>query len=401
VGRVQALRIRNFHAQNALIAGRRAMPRRKQPEIPLWLTAAALAGVAGLAFILQRQPRRVSARAEPDHPFGEPTAKDEPLHVQARRARQPGRGRQARSPLEIPWTGWKDILWRTYEQFGSDRLLAVAAGVVFYGLLAIFPAITALVSSYGLFADAAMIGRHLTFAAALMPEGAFGVVQEQISRIASQGGGGLSAGFILGLLLAVWSANAGMKAIMDALNVIYDEEEKRGFLRLNLMSLALTVGALSVLLVAIVSVVVFPLMLNWIGLGSAAEWTVAVLRWPALLIAVMLGLAVLYRFGPSRREARWQWLNVGAVLATLLWLAGSLLFSWYLSNFADYNATYGSLGAGIGLMMWLWLSVIAILLGAELNSEIEHQTARDSTIGRDKPLGRRDAVMADTVGKAQ
>jgi membrane protein len=377
------------------------MPRRKQPQIPLWLTAAALAGMAGLALLLERQPRRVPARARTDRPFGEPTAKDEPLQVQARRARQAGRGREARSPLEIPWTGWKDIFWRTYAEFGNDRLLAVAAGVVFYGLLAIFPAVTVLVSSYGLFADAATIGRHLAFAAALMPEGAFDVVQEQVSRIAAQGGGGLSAGFIFGLLLAIWSANAGMKAIMDALNVIYDEEEKRSFFRLNLMSLALTVGALSVLLVAIASFVVFPLMLNWIGLGSAAEWTIAVLRWPALLILVMLGLAVLYRFGPSRREARWQWLSVGAVLATLLWLAGSLLFSWYLSNFADYNATYGSLGAGIGLMMWLWLSVIAILLGAELNSEIEHQTAQDSTIGRDKPLGRRRAVMADTIGKAQ
>lgn len=377
------------------------MSRKKQPKIPFWLTAAALAGVAGLAFLLPRQPRQAIARNPAERPFGESTARDEPRAVQTRRARQTGRGRRAGSPLEIPWAGWKDILWRTREQIGSDRLLAVAAGVVFYGLLAVFPAITALVSSYGLFADAATIGRHLAFAAALMPEGAFGVVQEQIDRIASQGGGGLSAGFIFGLLLAVWSANAGMKAIMDALNVIYEEDEKRGFIRLNLISLALTVGALTVLLVAIASVVVFPLMLNWIGLGSAAGWTVAVLRWPALLIAVMLGLAVLYRFGPSRREARWQWLSVGAVLATLLWLAGSLLFSWYLSNFADYNATYGSLGAGIGLMMWLWLSMIAVLLGAELNSEIEHQVARDTTVGRDKPLGRRQAVMADTVGKAR
>jgi membrane protein len=192
-----------------------------------------------------------------------------------------------------------------------------------------------------------------------------------------------------------------MKAIMDALNVIYDEEEKRSFIKLNLMSLALTLGALASLLIAIGSVIVFPLMLNWLGLGGAVEWTIAVLRWPALLFVVMFGLAILYRFGPSRREARWQWLSIGAVLATLLWLTGSLLFSWYLSNFADYNATYGSLGAGIGLMMWLWLSTISILLGAELNSEIEHQTARDSTVGGDKPLGRRGAAMADTVGKAQ
>lgn len=377
------------------------MPRKKASKIPLWLSAAALAGVTGLALLLERQPRQSPRDERGAGAFGGASSRDEPRHVQARRARQPGRGRSARSPWDIPRRGWKDIFWRTYEEFGNDRLLAVAAGVVFYGLLAIFPAVTALVSSYGLFADAATVGRHLTFAAALMPEGAFGIVEEQINRIASQGGGGLSLGFIFGLGLAIWSANAGMKAIMDALNVIYDEEEKRGFIKLNLISLALTLGALMSLLIAIASVIVFPLMLNWIGLGGAAEWTIAVLRWPALLILVMLGLAILYRFGPSRREARWQWLSVGAALAALLWLAGSLLFSWYLSNFADYNATYGSLGAGIGLMMWLWLSAISILLGAELNSEIEHQTARDSTVGGDKPLGRRGAAMADTVGKAQ
>lgn len=357
--------------------------------------------MTGLALALERRPRQIHADAAGDRPFGEASAKDEPSHLQTRRARQQGRGRSARSPLEIPWRGWKDIFWRTYEEFGNDRLLAVAAGVVFYGLLAIFPAVTALVSFYGLFADAATVGGHLAFAAALMPAGAFGIVEEQINRVAAQGGGGLSAGFVFGLLLALWSANAGMKAMIDALNVIYDEEERRGFLKLNLISLGLTIGALCILLLAIAAVVIFPLALNWAGFGSSAAWAIAVLRWPALLIVVMVMLAILYRFGPSRREARWQWLSVGAMIATLLWLAGSALFSWYLSNFADYNATYGSLGAGIGLMMWLWLTAIAILFGAELNSEIEHQSARDTTVGRNKPLGRRRAVMADTVGKAQ
>jgi membrane protein len=377
------------------------MSRKKPSRIPPWLSVAVLAGVTGLALALERRPRQIHADEAGDRPFGETSAKDEPSHLQTRRARQQGRGRSARSPLEIPWRGWKDIFWRTYEEFGNDRLLAVAAGVVFYGLLAIFPAVTALVSSYGLFADAATVGGHLAFAAALMPAGAFGIVEEQINRVAAQGGGGLSAGFVFGLLLALWSANAGMKAMIDALNVIYDEEERRSFLKLNLISLGLTVGVLCILLLAIAAVVIFPLALNWAGLGSSAAWAIAVLRWPALLIVVMVMLAILYRFGPSRREARWQWLSVGAMIATLLWLAGSALFSWYLSNFADYNATYGSLGAGIGLMMWLWLTAIAILFGAELNSEIEHQSARDTTVGRNKPLGRRRAVMADTVGKAQ
>jgi membrane protein len=192
-----------------------------------------------------------------------------------------------------------------------------------------------------------------------------------------------------------------MKAMIDVLNVVYGEEEKRGFVQLNLISLALTLGALGVLLAAIGTVVVFPLVLNWIWLGSTTEWRIALLRWPAMLIVLLLALAVLYRIGPSRRAPRWQWLSVGAVAAALLWILGSALFSLYLSNFANHDATYGSLGAVIGLMMWLWLSSISVLVGAELNSEIEHQTARDSTIGRDKPLGARGATMAETIGEAQ
>ena len=192
-----------------------------------------------------------------------------------------------------------------------------------------------------------------------------------------------------------------MKAMIDALNVIYGENEKRSFIALNLLSLAMTIGGLVFLLLAIGTVIVLPLVFAWLGIEGFGNWAIAMLRWPAIMILVALALAVLYRYGPSRREAQWRWLSVGAVAATLLWVAGSALFSLYLSNFADYNATYGSLGAGIGLMMWLWLTSIAYLVGAELNAEIEHQTARDSTIGGGKPLGRRGAVMADTVGAAQ
>ena len=272
---------------------------------------------------------------------------------------------------------------------------------MFYGLLALFPAVTALVSSYGLFADAASIGGHLAVAVAFLPAGASSIVQEQVDRIVQASGGELGLGFVFGLLLAVWSANAGMKAMIDALNVIYDEDEKRSFIALNLLSLTLTIAVLAVMLAAIGMVVVFPLALNFIGLASVTEWAAALLRWPLLFMLLTLALAVLYRFGPSRRQARWQWLSPGAVLATLLWIAGSALLSLYLSKFADYNATYGSLGAGIGLMMWLWLTSVVVLFGAELNSEIEHQTARDTTIGRGKPLGARGATMADTVGAAQ
>jgi membrane protein len=319
---------------------------------------------------------------------------------QHERAHERGRGRSAKKPWQIPWAGWKDIAWRTYQEISDDRLVAVAAGVVFYALLAVFPAITALVSLYGLFADPSTISQHLSLAAGILPQGGLDIVQEQINRITSKGNATLGLGFIFGLGLALWSANAGMKAIMDALNIVYDEKEERGFIRLNLASLTLTVGAILSLLLAIAAVIVLPLLLTYVGLSSVAKTLVQVLRWPALFALVVIGLAVLYRFGPSRREARWEWLTVGSLFGSMAWLLASAILSWYLANFADYNATYGSLGAAIGLMMWLWISSIVILFGAELNSEIEHQTAQDSTVGHDKPLGKRGAAMADTVGLA-
>jgi len=376
------------------------MPQQNKPvSLPVLLTALAAAivlsavkGKTRTSVEEEGSNRKVGKRAQ--------AANVKPSHPgSAVQQLQDGRGREAISPFEIPLSGWKHIAWRTYEEIGNDRLLAVAAGVVFYGLLALFPAITALVSSYALFAEAATIGKHLAFAAALMPAGAFGIVEEQIARITQTGGGGLSVAFIVGLLVAIWSANAGMKAMIDALNVVYDEEEKRSFVRLNLISLAMTLVLLSFLLVAVGAVIVLPLVFAWLGMEGSAEWALALLRWPAIMLVISVGLAMLYRFGPSRQDAQWRWLSVGAVVATLLWVAGSALFSWYLSNFANYNETYGSLGAGIGLMMWLWLTSIAILVGAEINAE--HQTAQDTTTGAKKPLGARGAAMADSVGTAQ
>jgi membrane protein len=310
-----------------------------------------------------------------------------------------GRGRHATSPWQIPWAGWKDILWRTYGQIGDDRLLAVAAGVVFYGLLAIFPAVTAFVSLYGLFAKASTISDHLSLAGGVIPSGGVEIIQEQINRITAKGDARLSLAFAFSLGLALWSANAGMKAVIDALNVTYNEKEKRGFIKLNLISLALTGGAIFSLLVALGSIVVLPLVLSSFGLGGWTETLLRILRWPVLICLVVFGLAVLYRFGPSRESPRWEWLSVGSVTAALAWLVGSALLSWYLANFANYDATYGSLGAAIGMMIWMWMSSIVILVGAELNSEIEHQTAQDSTTGHEKPLGQRGAAMADTVGE--
>src|SRR3954447_21853748 len=315
--------------------------------------------------------------------------------------RDEGRGRHATSPSQIPWKGWKDILLRTWREFGQDRLLAVAAGVVFYGLLALFPAITALVSSYALFAKGSTINDHLATLSGILPGGAFDIVRDQVNRVLAKGDAKLGMAFAFSFLLAVWSANGGTKAMMDALNVAYEEEEKRGFFKLNAVSLAFTFGGLMAALLAIGGIVAVPIVLATIGLNSISDTVLNIGRWP-LLIAMMLGgLAVLYRYGPSRRSARWKWLSVGSVFATLTWLAGSALLSFYLSHYANYDATYGSLGAAIGLMIWMWMSTIVVLLGAELNAEIEHQTAADSTEDGDKPIGQRGAKMADTVGEAK
>jgi membrane protein len=318
----------------------------------------------------------------------------------ARELSQRGRGRFSSSPLRIPWVGWKDILWRTYVRTGEDRLLAIAAGVVFFGLLAVFPAITALVSCYGLFANPSTIGDNLQTLAVMLPEGSFQIVQDQIGRVLAKGNTALGATFLFGLALAIWSANAGVKAVIDALNVVYEEREKRSFIQLNLLSLAFTIGGILALLLMVGAVLVFPLVLDHLGLGPQSKVIVSQARWPLLFVFLVVGLGILYRVAPSRRAARWDWLSVGTLTAALLWILGSALLSWYLSNFGNYDATYGSLGAAIGLMMWMWMSAIIVLCGAELNSETEHQTALDSTVGCPKPLGARGAVMADTLGAA-
>jgi membrane protein len=234
----------------------------------------------------------------------------------------------------------------------------------------------------------------------MLPEGSFQIVQDQIARVLSKGTTGLGATFLFGLALAIWSANAGVKAVIDALNVVYQEREKRSFIRLNLLSLAFTIGGIGALMVMVSAVVAFPLALGHLGLKPQSQLVVSLARWPLMFIVLLAALGTLYRFGPSRRAARWEWLGVGTLLAATLWIAGSAALSWYLSHFGNYNATYGSLGAAIGLMMWMWMSAIVVLCGAELNSEIEHQTVRDSTVGPPKPLGARGAAMADTVGRA-
>jgi membrane protein len=317
-----------------------------------------------------------------------------------RRAQQTGRGRRAESPREIPAAGWKDTGWRVWQSISDDHLSLVAAGTAFFGLLAIFPAMTALVSVYALVADPATIQGHVQAMRGVVPDAGVDIIETQLTRIVEQSGTTHGITFLIGLAAALWSANAGMKSLFEAMNVAYDEDEKRGFVWRNVVSLAMTVGAIVVLVAFMVAIAVVPAVIAMLGLEGAVGWLVSLLRWPVILVLAGLALAVLYRVGPSREPAQWRWVTPGSVLASIGWLAASMLLSVYFSNFANYNETYGSLGAVIGLMIWFWISVLVILIGAELNAELEHQTAEDTTTGREKPMQRRGATKADRVGRA-
>jgi membrane protein len=276
------------------------------------------------------------------------------------------------APWHLSFESWKEAILATYREISSDRLLAVAGGVVFYGLLAIFPAITAFVSLYGLFADPATVSDHLLMLRNVVPENAYAIFQQQVNHVLESGSARLGFASLIGLAFALWSANAGTKAAMDALNVVYGVQEKRNFFRLNLVSLALTVSAIAVLLIAVIAVVVVPFIFAYGAAGEIAQTSMTYLRWPLLLCVLLLALLAFYRFGPSRRYPGWRWLSVGMAFAVIGWLIGSSLLSWYLANFANYNAVYGSLGTLIGLMIWMWVSTAIVLIGAELNAELEH-----------------------------
>ncbi len=307
-------------------------------------------------------------------------------------------GRDAEWPSELPVRGWKDILWRVYSESTEDRLMLLAAGATFYLLLALFPFLAAFVSLYGFVADPKTVADQIAFLGSFMPSGGLELIEGQLKALASQDTDALSTGFVVGLALAMWSANSGVKALIEGLNAAYDENEKRSFIRLNLVSFAFTLGAILIGIFFLISVGVVPAVLAFLRLDNWAEMLIRVGRWPVMLAAVVVGISLLYRFGPSRKPAKWRWITPGAIVASLVWIAASIGFSWYLQNFADYNATYGTLGAVIGFMIWTWISVTILFVGGELNAEMEHQTERDSTVGRTRPAGSRGAFVADNVG---
>ncbi|MDZ5699629.1 YihY/virulence factor BrkB family protein [Chelativorans sp. M5D2P16] len=286
---------------------------------------------------------------------------------------------------------------RSATKFTRERISLVAAGITFYLILALFPALAAFVSLYGFFADPQTVADHLTYLEGVLPAAGLDLIREQLNALTSGDPQSLGLGFLISFALAFWSANNGIKALFQGMNVAYGESEKRGFFKLTAITFACTIAAMFVVMLLIAVVGVVPAVLAFVDLGPLGNFLAEIGRWILLLFFAFLVIAALYRIGPSREKAQWQWVTFGGVLAVLVWLAASIGFSFYLRNFADYNATYGSLGAAIGFMIWIWISVLIVLVGAELNAEMEHQTSDDTTTGPEEPMGQRGAVVADTV----
>ena len=306
-------------------------------------------------------------------------------------------GRHADEPQEIPPTGWWYILKRLAGDISRDNVSLMAAGVAFYGLLSLAPGFTALVALYGLIFDPSQVQAQVQAMEGMIPEEARTLIANLLTTIVQDRSSNLGIGFVISLALAIWSANSGTSALITALNVAYGEREKRNVLRYYAGTLFVTAAAVLFGIISLVLVAIIPALLALLPLGDVGKALVEWIRWPLLVLLFALALSVVYRYAPSRNEARWSWVSSGAVLATVLWIAGSAAFSLYVEKFATYNKTYGSLGAVVVLLMWFWLSAYAVLIGAELNAEMEHQTARDTTDAPRKPMGQRGAYVADTV----
>ncbi len=349
---------------------------------PVLLTALAAAGLLMAAY----------GRETPA-----PVARGDGRRAQPGQRSGAARGRDATSPAQIPARGWWDVLKRVAKGFSDDRLMTEAAGVTFFALLALFPAIATMISLYGLFADPKSVSDQLQSLGGIVPGGGLDIIKDQVASLTSKGSQALGFSALFGLLTSLWSANQGIKSLFDALNVVYHEHEERSFVRRTLISLTFTLGAIVFVLLALAAIVVVPVVLAYIGLDSVVHTLLTVSRWPLMTVVTAVLLALIYRYGPDRRRARWQWVSWGSAFSAIGWILGSVAFSYYVANFGSYNKTYGSLGAAIGFMTWIWISTIIVLLGAELNSELERQTERDSTVGPEKPRGARDAAPADMV----
>jgi membrane protein len=314
------------------------------------------------------------------------------------REREPGR--EADQPGEIPPRGWKDILWRAWGEVSEQNLFLIAGGVTYAVLLALFPGLAALVSLYGLVFDARQIERQVAALSGLLPPQTQELLSHELHNLVQSSNGALGFAAVVGLLLALWSASRGMSGMITAINVAYEEKERRGFFKLNLIAIGLTLGLLTGGVVAISLVAILPAAVHLVAVGTATKWLLLLVQWPLLIVLVMLGLAVLYRFGPDRDEPQWRWVSPGSVAATLLWIVASVGFTVYVANFNSYDKTYGSLGGVVVLLTWLYLSALTVLLGAVINAQAERQTRKDSTEGPPRAMGRRGARAADTLGES-
>jgi membrane protein len=306
-------------------------------------------------------------------------------------------GIHAEQPTQIPWSGWKQIVKRAWAENNADNMPIIAGGVAFFGFLAIFPALIALISIYGLVASPDQAAQQVEEFTAGLPQSAQDLIGEQVGNITANAGGALTLSLIISILAALWSASGGVSNVVKAVNIAYDEVETRGFLKLRALSLALTLGAVVFVVLTIGLIAVVPVVLDAIPLGGLGTVLAQVVRWGLLLFVVVGSLAVLYRVAPDRDSPRLSWVSLGSVVVTVIWALVSLGFSFYVNNFGSYNETYGAIAGVIVLMLWLYLTCYLVLLGAEINSEAEHQTAEDTTEGPAQPMGERNAVKADTL----
>ena len=311
------------------------------------------------------------------------------------------RGRNAEAPWHIPLRGWRDVLLRVYRESSRDNLSLIAAGMAFYAMLSVAPALAVIISVYGLVNSPEDLKFDMEVLSSYLPTDAQGLIQDQLAELVSTQDTNLGFSIVASALVSLWSSARAMKSLFGGLNAVYDEVETRGWFWLTLQSVSFTLAGILILVLTLSSIALVPVVLGYLPISSFDYLLIRGLNWLLVSAVVLGGLAVLYRYGPSRTRAQWRWVSLGALVAWITWIVASGGFSWYVTHFDSYQKTYGALGAVAILLMWFYVSAYAVLIGGELNAELEHQTTIDSTVGPDRPLGERGAVMADQVGPVQ
>lgn len=367
-----------------------------------------LAAVAGAAYVAGRRGRPTPKRPAPGRSPLPAGTRSRPLRggsrvvegstsTDHRSASGHVPGADAETPTQIPAAGWKQVLKRAWAEQKDDNIGLLAAGVAFYAFTALFPALIAAVTLYGLVADPAEVTNQIKGLTDSLPQDAASLITTQLTNVANGPSTALGIGLVVSVLGALLSASGGVGNLIKAINIAYDESEERGFVKLRGLALLLTLGAVLFVILAVALIAVLPVVLAHVGLGAFGSVVVNVLRWVGLVASMMIALAVLYRWAPDRDAPKFRWVGLGALVATILWIVGSVAFSLYVSNFGSYGKTYGALAGVVVLLLWLYLTSFLVLLGAEINSESEQQTARDSTKGPQLPMGQRRAVKADSA----